>query len=151
MKILSVIWNPSYDYRDRIIESIPDSFDKSMIGDFIIDGNFKKFIDEFYDYPDDEKWKSDYKYNDLVIYNPRIISCFYINIRSLKKIYVASKGKSFYEDIFTLKRDIRNDFSRVINSEKGIDLYLENILHMADDEEESKRQLDVIKRYGKKI
>ena len=151
MKILSVIWNPSYDYKDRIIESIPDSYDKSMIGDFIIDGNFKRFIDEFYDYPDDEKWKSDHKYNDLVIYNPKIISCFYINIHSLKKIYVASKDKSFYEDIFTLIRDIRNDFSRVINSEKGIDLYLENILHMADDEEESKRQLDVIKRYGKKI
>ena len=89
--------------------------------------------------------------NDLVIYNPKLISCFYINIHSLRKIFVASKGKSFYEDIFTLKRDIRNDFSRVINSEKGIDLYLENILHMADDEEESKRQLDVIKRYGKKI
>ena len=43
------------------------------------------------------------------------------------------------------------NFSSIINSEKGIDLYHENIIHMADDEDESIRQLGVIKKYGKKI
>lgn len=151
MKILSVIWNPSYDYKDQIIERIPETYSMDLIGDFIIDGDFHGFIDDFYGYPSDEKWKSDYKYNDLVIYSPKIVSCFYVNINSLKKIFVASKNKSFYEDIFSLKQDIRNQFCSMISSEKGIDLYYENVLHMADDEEESIRQLSIIRKYGKKI
>ena len=83
MKYIGIVWNCSYGNFNKIKEvikkygEIKDSFDLELN-----DNNFNVFITELYNYPSEERWKSDYKIRDLQIYERKIIRIFYISINS---------------------------------------------------------------------
>ena len=74
MKYIGIIWNPTYMYQNEIkknIEKVGRNITSKSLN--LDTTNFIKFINELYNYPPDEKWKTDYKIKDLTKYSDKKI------------------------------------------------------------------------------
>ena len=88
MKYIAIIWNSAYDYKKEIADIIAryglihETFEIDLRND-----SLHHFIDELYDYPVQEKWRSQYKINALKTYQKRKIVVFDLSISVTKMFF----------------------------------------------------------------
>lgn len=147
MKFIGIIWNPTYMYAAEI-EKIISNYGKIIsTNDLNLDDNyFKLFIETLYNYSENERWKSDYKINDLMIYKNKKIRVLEILIFDLEFIK-NKKNKIVVKKAQELKDYIRNRFNYTEINHVRTNIYAENAFHLTDNEEEYNYQKEIIKKF----
>lgn len=157
MKLVGVIWNSVYGHKEAIIYAIKKHCKIEKCFDIDLKYRLHKFINELYNYPSEEKWKSEIKYDGLKKYKNRTITVVVIDIVPGKKILNKRKNRMMFENVLALKDDIRDKFCYVIKNRKKQEIYREDCFHITDDEDEYNQQIEIVKLYevqyktGKKI
>lgn len=149
MKCIGIVWNCSYKYYKEIRKIILKH--GKIISSFDLDLSeylFPRFILDLYNYDDDNRWKSEYKINDLSIYDNKRIRIFEIEINNEEKI-INKKGIEVNKNSQELKDKIRGKYKYIDMENKKGEIYLENSFHLTDNEEEYIYQKKIIKKYYK--
>jgi len=147
MILLGIIWNPVYYECEKIIKDIEITNCVLETKTLNLESNLAHFIREIYNYPKDQKWRSELKTKDLVAISNKKVCVLKILFKSQKKVYYAEKDKIMYEEVLALKNRIRNKYKKCfINGKKRL-IYPENVFHLADNPEESILQSNVIEKY----
>lgn len=147
MKFLGIIWNTTYNYFSEI-EKIISQYGK-IISSYdldLTDNYFRKFIDDLYNYNEDERWKSNYKINDLAIYKSKKIRVLEILILDSEMI-TNKKGRVVNKKAQELKDYIREKFNYTELNGNKEEIYIENSFHLTDNEEEYNNQKIIADRY----
>lgn len=149
MKYIGIIWNPTYMYQNEIKKNIRKVGRNIKSKSLNLDTtNFIKFINELYNYPPDEKWKTDYKIKDLTKYSSKKICIVEFEIIDTKQI-INKKNKLVVEKAQKLKDMIRSKYNYTKLNGIREEIYIENSFHLTDNDEEYKYQKKIIEKYKK--
>lgn len=149
MKYIGIIWNPTYMYQNEIkknIEKVGRNITSKSLN--LDTTNFIKFINELYNYPPDEKWKTDYKIKDLTKYSDKKIYIVEFEIIDTKQI-INKKNKLVVEKAQKLKDMIRSKYNYTELNGIREEIYIENSFHLTDNDEEYEYQKKIIEKYKK--
>lgn len=149
MKYIGIIWNPTYMYQNEIkknIEKVGRNITSKSLN--LDTTNFIKFINELYNYPPDEKWKTDYKIKDLTKYSSKKICIVEFEIIDTKQI-INKKNKLVVEKAQKLKDMIRSKYNYTKLNGIREEIYIENSFHLTDNDEEYEYQKKIIEKYKK--
>ena len=149
MKYIGIIWNPTYMYQNEIkknIEKVGRNITSKSLN--LDTTNFIKFINELYNYPPDEKWKTDYKIKDLTKYSDKKICIVEFEIIDTKQI-INKKNKLVVEKAQKLKDMIRTKYNYTELNGIREEIYIENSFHLTDNDEEYECQKKIIEKYKK--
>ena len=149
MKFIGIIWNPTYMYQYEIKKNIRKVGRNIKSKSLNLDTtNFIKFINELYNYPPDEKWKTDYKIKDLTKYSSKKICIVEFEIIDTKQI-INKKNKLVVEKAQKLKDMIRSKYNYTKLNGIREEIYIENSFHLTDNDEEYEYQKKIIEKYKK--
>lgn len=149
MKYIGIIWNPTYMYQNEIKKNIRKVGRNIKSKSLNLDTtNFIKFINELYNYPPDEKWKTDYKIKDLTKYSSKKICIVEFEIIDTKQI-INKKNKLVVEKAQKLKDMIRSKYNYTKLNGIREEIYIENSFHLTDNDEEYEYQKKIIEKYKK--
>lgn len=149
MKYIGIIWNPTYMYQNEIKKNIRKVGRNIKSKSLNLDTtNFIKFINELYNYPPDEKWKTDYKIKDLTKYSSKKICIVEFEIIDTKQI-INKKNKLVVEKAQKLKDMIRSKYNYTELNGIREEIYIENSFHLTDNDEEYEYQKKIIEKYKK--
>lgn len=149
MKYIGIIWNPTYMYQNEIkknIEKVGRNITSKSLN--LDTTNFIKFINELYNYPPDEKWKTNYKIKDLTKYSDKKIFIVEFEIIDTKQI-INKKNKLVVEKAQKLKDMIRSKYNYTELNGIREEIYIENSFHLTDNDEEYEYQKKIIEKYKK--
>lgn len=147
MKLLGVIWNCSYFNKDLIMNDISKMATIKSVNSINLGNKLFQFITDFYNYPLNEKWKSDIKNKDLEIYSNKTICVIEMEIKSLNLAYNERKNKMVFKEIYMIKDYIRDKYNYSMVNGKVFNIYRENSFHLSDTDDEFKYQKSVVKKY----
>lgn len=141
MKTIAILWN---SMENNFSEALDDIRKYSTIYDYIridFSSRFSQFIRDIY--PNNHKWKTDYKINILNNqYSKNEVIILFLEVPDSKKVYVERKKIYLYENVEKLKMFMRNKYMK-----KVINYCYDNIFHMTDDEGEYLQTLPVIRKH----
>ena len=142
MLSLGIIWNPAFHYKDNIVNDMNNSVNIIDYFDISFYDLFQNFMYELYD--DQEKWKTEKKYNSMKQDNGsanklRIVIFEFDEKRVEYHIY---KKKNVYSDLNDLKVYIRNKYGNMIDN-----YVFDNVFHCTDDIMEFKKSYGIVQKY----
>lgn len=148
MNYIGVIWNTTYSSSNEIKKIIKKyGIIKEEIKLDLSKDQLCDFIRSIYNYGEDEKWKEDYKINDLAIYDNTKICALEIEIND-SKYTKNKKGVIVLNKAQKMKDEIRKkfDFTTINGFQEKI--YSENAFHLTDNEEEYEYQKRVVQTFS---
>lgn len=148
MNYIGVIWNTTYNSSDEIKKIIQKyGIIRKEVTLDLSKERLCDFIRALYNYGKDEKWKEDYKINDLSVYNDTKICVLDLEIDD-KEFIKNKKGITVLKKAQEMKDEIRKKFDfTTINGFKE-KIYSENAFHLTDNEEEYEFQKNVLQTFN---
>ena len=138
-----IVWNAAYEYSDKILSDISNTYKVFNVQSYNMGDNYQTFVKEIYKFDNIPEFRLTAKIEAMEKFPGTSLMSFDIDIPKLTKEFMPRKQRVTFIQVEQLKEFIRKKYSAFV-----IPYFFDIIFHMTDTEEERKNLCEIISKYN---